>query len=356
MMGQNVPCDSAPGAAVRKYSEAPVFDSQAYIHAWREHLGTGEPWDLTLPDGIAPLMRVQERHCRVPLRVLKPTGTWVNPANVVIPFRSASLDCLFSRLRERRSEWDALEFVVTIDGAPAAEPVLRSLRRHGLRLVRWSDVRRPYIRIENPWEVYYRQRSKNARQDIARRLNKMARLGGMRVECAGGDDGLHALEAFFTLHQKRWGHRGQLSVYTEESSRTFMRTFLARCRPGAWAIYSLFLAERVVATAVELQSGRTFHYYQLAMDPDFSDVSPGKVLVYWMIRDAFQKAFAEVDLGYGADGHSLYKAVWATGEYRMRRFVVTHSLAIAGWLKLEPSVQNLARAVRRRSYAGGLTP
>jgi len=300
-------------------------------------------------------MRVQQRHCRVPLRVLQPTGTWVNPTNVVIPFRSASLDCLLSRLRERRSEWDALEFAVTIDGAPAADAVRHTLRRHGLRLVRWHDARRPYIRIESPWEVYYRQRSKNARQDIARRLNKMARRGGVRVACAGGDDGLHALETFFTLHQKRWEHRGKLSVYTDESSRNFMRTFLSRCRPGAWSVYSLFLAERVVATAVKLQSGRTFHYYQLAMDPDYSDVSPGKVLVYWMVRDAFQKDFAEVDLGYGADGHSLYKAVWATGEYRMRRFLVTHTLAVAAWLKIEPFVQSVVNTLRR-GHAPGANP
>jgi hypothetical protein len=345
-MEQNVPSVSAPGAAVGRDSEQPIFDSQAYIQAWRQHLGAGEPWDLTLPDGFAPLMRVQQRHCRVPLRVLQPTGTWVNPTNVVIPFRSANLDCLFSRLRERRSEWDALEFVVTVDGAPAADAVRHTLRRHGLRLVRWHDVRRPYVRIDGPWEDYYRRRRRSLRGAIAHRVNKMARCGGMRVDFAHRADGLHALETFFQLHHKRWASRGQRSLYAGERYRNFVRSLLATLPADTWRVARLLLGEQVIAASVEFMGARRLHKYVTAMDPDFSAVAPGKMLLFRVLQDAFQNGFAEVDLGPGADGHSSHKAEWATGEYLMRRFLVTDKPAVAVWLKLEPGVTRGAKIVR----------
>ncbi len=325
--------------------EASIFDSLTYIQAWREHLGVGQPWDLTFPDCVAPLILVPERHCRLPLRVLKPTGTLGNPSNVVIPFNRSHLECLLSCLREHKSEWDALEFVVTMNDPTAADSIRHVLKRHALRLIRCNDVRRPYVRIESPWEDYYRKRSKNVRQDITRRLNKMKRSGGMRVECTTGDDGLNALETFFALHQKRWAHRGLSSMYAEKSYCNFMRTFLGRCGSETWWVYSLFLDEQVIAASVELKSGHTLHYHQVAMDPDFSDMSPGKLIVYSILRDAFQKGFAEVDLGYGAEGHSRYKDNWATGEYSMRQFLVTHNLAVAGWLKLGPHLKNIANMV-----------
>ena len=76
-----------PWAWLGEQAGLSIYDSPEWIRASQDHFGMGQPWNVTFPTFVAPLMILPERHYRVPLRVLRPTGTTTAfPSNVVIPF------------------------------------------------------------------------------------------------------------------------------------------------------------------------------------------------------------------------------------------------------------------------------
>lgn len=333
------PRDPPGDAAVLKPS---IFDSALFIRAWHGHLLRSEQaWDLAFPTTVsdrgfaAPLILHRERHLGREIRALRPTA-W-GPAfssSPCIPLDSAHLERLVQHLLGQRYGWDTLELALTLDSLDAAHGILRRLEDDGLHLVRYGHLIRPYVRFGIPWEVYYRQRSKSFRNDITRLFYRMERSGGLRVSCAAGSEAVDALESLFEFHQKRWGRRGQTSHYSRDYERNFMKA-LARegtSDHGLW-VYSLALGEQVIASAASLVEGRRMQYYETSFDPEFSEFSPGKVLVHCIVRDAHEKGFEEVDFGPGIDGHCGYKRWWSNGQYIECRMLFAHSRLVESWLR-----------------------
>jgi CelD/BcsL family acetyltransferase involved in cellulose biosynthesis len=101
-----------------------------------------------------------------------------------------------------------------------------------------------------------------------------------------------------------------------------MQTFCQRlAETRGCAVYSLVSPDRTIAAAVCFMSHRTLHFHHTAFDAEFAELSPGKLLLYFIIRDAFNRGFREVNLGLSKDD---YKYWWSNRERALGRFLVYH--------------------------------
>jgi hypothetical protein len=345
--------EALPWDWIDRHCPRNIYQASVFLKTWLQYRrGRALPWHLVFRgnDGglefVAPLVLLRERHLWATLRVLKPVGWDFLWPGVCVPFARQHLARLRDELLVRRGEWDALEFAtVTADGAPA--PAATDVFAQGGLAVHASyQPGYPYIAITDSWEAYYRARSRNLRKNISWLLGKAGRLG-IRYAYADGADACPALEGLFALHVKRWAARGQRSVYAEEANRAFMDALCRACSPARSAsVHSLVKDGKAIAAAVCLASADVLHFHHTAFDVDHAALSPGKLLLYFIIRDAFQRGLREVNLGLSKDA---YKYWWATGGRTLSRFVVLSDREPAVWL--ERILRSSWRAMKR-SAAG----
>lgn len=111
-----------------------------------------------------------------------------------------------------------------------------------------------------------------------------------------------ALDAVFTLHEKRWSAAGQKGVLQGREIRAFheeaAKGFFNK---GMLGIFTLILEGREIAALYGFKSRGTFYAYIIGYDPEFAQVSPGKLMLLSSVERCIEDGISEFDLMRGAE-------------------------------------------------------
>ena len=139
------------------------------------------------------------------------------------------------------------------------------------------------------------------RTDVRRARNKLAKMPDLRFSMADETSIPADLNEFFRLHELRWGALSDsLQRFHREAAAGFLATGnlkLALLRNGSVAMAAIYA----------FTSGKTIFCYLSGFDPDMAKLSPGAVLLGWVIENAVADGMQKVDFLRHSEG---YKYLW----------------------------------------------
>lgn len=149
--------------------------------------------------------------------------------------------------------------------------------------------------------------------DIHRSSNRLNRAGKVRIERSTD------LEDLFHLHRARWQERDEEGVLADDALQQFHREVATGFEKlGILRLYCLRLDERPLAVIYAFFHNQRAYAYLSGFDPQVSKLSPGTVLLAYVIEDAIWEGLEEFDFLRNPES---YKYKWAATDrptYKVR--------------------------------------
>jgi CelD/BcsL family acetyltransferase involved in cellulose biosynthesis len=253
---------------------------------------------------------------------------------------SESLLALFNWLK-RQPGWHRLE----LNRIPGHVAVLRHFpRAYGpessnlSKILSWLSVNSPLVyrrwhkqhpRIDR--QALERLKSLLEQQNYRRQLKWLQRHGGFAYRCArDAGECLLLLPMLVKLHIRNWEAKGQRSLFLDTENQAFYRYLIDELAPyNAIRMDVLELNGKMIAAHFGFVWDQRIYYYKSCYDPDHSGRRPGKILLAYIIRDAWDSEAMELDL---LNGNEEYKMKYAsdirtTGSLRLYRSRLSAAMA-----------------------------
>lgn len=210
------------------------------------------------------------------------------------------------------------------------------------------------VSLSGGFEAYWSSRSKSLVKNMRRyerRIeddHKEIRL--VRIAHLSDLDG--ATARYAELEAKGWKGETGTAVTTSNEQGRFYQT-VSRCfamTAGA-AVYELWIGDRLAASRMTITTGRTLVILKTTYDESMSRYAPGRLLLYRVIRDGFERnAGGSIEFYTDANADQLS---WATGRRWMRHVSFYRSDALSSLLSLLRAVRLALRPASPTIFASG---
>ncbi len=161
--------------------------------------------------------------------------------------------------------------------------------------------------------------AKKQRHEIRRKTRRAEAVGEVRL-----DDALHPLddvEAFIDLHQRKWGGDGLFpdTPGGAQSRVLFRRLFELHGDDGPLRLTFLSVGGRRIAAGVHFETPGAYLFYNMGIDPDARDLSPGVLLISALVERALAAGVGRLDF---LRGNEPYKYEWGAVDEPIQRLLV----------------------------------
>lgn len=138
--------------------------------------------------------------------------------------------------------------------------------------------------------------------------SRLARAGGAEFEVARSETLPDFLRELFELHTTRWATMNQPGVVQDERVQGFLRLSSRRLlASGCLRLYRMRVQGRTAAVVYSLFQRDTVYCYLQGFDPGFSSLSPGTLLIFFLMQDAVRRGMRRFDF---LRGREPYKQHW----------------------------------------------
>ncbi len=186
------------------------------------------------------------------------------------------------------------------------------------RQYKWSNTvevcsRCPFIEVKNSWEEYYSGISKKIRKELKWLENKLARTAGYELMINKHKVSPELLDEIFSINKARLKEKNKSGWYENEEYYRFISQILNVHENNSNISISIIKIDgKIAAYAIGYIYDNKFNYWNVSIRSEYKGFSPGKVLLYHLIREMHLKRIvAEIDL---LRGQEEYKYKWATGD------------------------------------------
>lgn len=304
--------------------ECPVpFLSIEWMGAWWRQCGGFDRLCVVAvrePQGslvaVAPfylrVSRLQNRGARV-LSLLGNGSMGSEYLNLLVDpwYSRPAIDAITYWVMEQRGEWDYVEFVKGDQDSPIFRTLCERFKSCGMSSCEvWSGVS-PYIRLPRSFEEYLSGVSSNLRYNFRRRRKALEREGKIELHVVQDWPTIQASYGeLLRLHRQRFRQKDEMSDFLDPVAQRFHIEALHRMSAGGMArLFVLRVGGKAIAALYGFSAGKRFSFYQSGMDPDWSRLSVGLVLMGYSIEEAIRSGHDEFDF---LEGDQPYKYQWAT--------------------------------------------
>jgi CelD/BcsL family acetyltransferase involved in cellulose biosynthesis len=329
LIGETLPGDDRD-RAWRRLAElrSNPFLTPDWYRAWLRANPAEEPFAIAWRcegelRGVLPLVRVPKRALALLRFAGARRGDWFTPACDAVDEPAMAVACA-AFLRREKNAWGLL----CLDRVDRQSSWPQALWAHDGGVVAPAQARRtdalPFIEFgDGGYQEYLAGRSRNFRSQLGRRKRRLEREQGLsfRMTTDAGQLGAD-FDAFFRLHDERWGDRGGSSS-AAEGVRAFQREFAAAALERGWL--RLWIAEAGGAPAAAWYGwrvGRRYCYSLSGLSKEYEPLGLGTVLLAHTIEQA------------AAEGAEIYDMMWGEEPYK-RRFETGRRDA-ATWILCRP--------------------
>jgi CelD/BcsL family acetyltransferase involved in cellulose biosynthesis len=160
---------------------------------------------------------------------------------------------------------------------------------------------------------------KKERHEIRRKVRRAAAIGEVRLD--ESPDPLADLDVFIEMHQRKWGAKGLFPpTRGGDQSRVFIRRlFELFGADGPMRLCFLSIGGRRIAAGVHFETSERIYYYNVGVEPDASQLSPGVLLVHASIARAIDRGIGQFDF---LRGNEPYKYEWGAVDEPVQRLLV----------------------------------
>ena len=340
--------DSAPGAALEPCqdmqevqeiwcameAQQPAWDFNATwfsFQTWVSHFNEGAVPVTKMtaggrPVGLFPARITRRTAAGVSFRVLSSLRNqhWGTGYPIIGSEPEQAIRALTFGLT-RRHDWDVLEIGPMNSGCPLVPLLISAGEEANLAPTVCHREDNWRVRISGAWEEYYKARSTNLRQTVARGERKLTALGQVSLEVSTGDPEIsERFSEFCQVEGSGWKGRGGTAIGSDQAAFGFHRDLmLSAAERGTLRLYFVRLNGRAVACVECILYSGVAYGIKMGRDETLAECGLGHVLLKRVLEDLFRtRDIHTFDMMIGGGAHSAYKARWATEkrEYVTLRF------------------------------------
>lgn len=291
------------------------FQQPDFLNIWWSTLGGGE-WDegelwlgLGKRDdgeivGIAPLFFSVGRDGRPSIFIVG--SVEVSDYLDFIVSESAIgefVDALLGSLDvEGPEDWEVLDLYNLPEGSPTVQALQRSAEKRGWRVEKERISPLPFVALGDNWEAYLQALTSKQRKEVKRKLRRVeeypARVSWRIVD---RDSPIEPeIDLFLKLMQNDPGKQTFLTDRMQEFFRHLARTALER---GWLQLAFLEVGGEPAFGYMNFDYDNKLWIYNSGFNPTHYDLSPGWVLMAYLIRWAIDNGRTEIDFLRGDEGY-----------------------------------------------------
>ncbi|MBX7150451.1 GNAT family N-acetyltransferase [bacterium] len=265
--------------------------------------------------GVLPLMlEVRMRKKIFPYRYMVFIGHgMVDYADFVIPHhcpyetRLRIIDSFLKYLFKHHYGWEEIRFDL-IPESSLNLPILTNLlnSKASMTLTQTLNL---FIETKGNWQDFIATKGKDITSDVNRRINKLRRSGSFEFRF----NEAISFESFFDeikrIHIKRQDMLKRNSFYQETGTQNFVfNTMLWTKKENILDYCALLLNDKIIAYMFGFRINAVRYSWNVGFDPDFAELSPGKILLFMWIKEAFENP--EVNEFNFMRGDADFKRKW----------------------------------------------
>ena len=310
-----------------------------------------QAWFQTFADGPATVVTVRAREGLVGvLPLVRSGGTLSSPTN----WHSPSFEILAENPDAVRAlltpVLGARRLSIRFLAPAAAGVIVAEMGAAGyVPRVRQADSL-PVLTITGDWPTFFGSRvSRNLRSTIRRREARLRAAGAWEFEVLDGSEHCERfLEEGFRIEATSWKGGAGTAIVSRPDTHQFYRE-IGRWAAGRGSLRLSFLRleGRAIAFDMGLEEAGRFYSLKPGYDPEFSDLSPGRMLQRFQLERAFEIGLESFDFGGSPNRH---KTQWGP-DLEPRVHVEAFDRSIAGRAALAVHVHGAPLARRGRALA-----
>ena len=161
------------------------------------------------------------------------------------------------------------------------------------------------------YKDYFSQLSKNHKQSLKFRQNKVMK-SGVDVEYVFKRDITEEdMETLATIHVKRqkFLHQknvpGRFSYFADTKKMAFLKDYFCRCNHESKILAYMKFDGSPISYILLMASKNTLFYWNTAFDNDYAFFAPTKLLIHELVKYAFENNFTYLDFLRGSDSYKL---------------------------------------------------
>lgn len=302
-------------ALVSSMKTPSFFCTWEWVYTWLEHFGYSyAPVILFIYDdeelkGILPLaLHISSDFLRA--RTLSYcTSVELSPDHVdLISSDSDAEQCIKSAigfLKAEYHDWDVIRLSLLSEESNIFTATSGKIL--GLTSDICQNSVSPYISINGSFKEFICGIDGNIRNAIIRKQKKL-NAQGFKYGLYEHDEISQGLRDLFHLHELRAKSKNIKSSFTGQKLFDFHADLLMRT-DGEGKPWLRFIGNsgKAISAFYGFSCGDRLFYYQIGLDPDWEQYSPGTILMYEVIKEAFSKGYREFDF---LRGNEAYKMSW----------------------------------------------
>lgn len=292
-----------------------IFCTWEWVYTWWEQFGNAyEPLILfiyhnTELKGILPLaLHKQGSIIERKLSFCGSSELYPDHLDIICSKENAAscLDAVFEFLMSEFKDWDVLDISLLSEGSN----ILSYLNKKDFYFsanVRQASVA-PFITLSGKFDDYMNTFDSKKRYNLKKKHRRLYEQGFKYTADSAISQNHDSLKTLFDLHKQRAEKKNILSTFQGEHLFEFHSSFSQRINKNNW-LWLRFLGneEKIVSAFYGFAFGGHLFYYQLGIDPEWEAYSPGTVLFYEVINEAFSRNYKEFDF---LQGNEEYKSRW----------------------------------------------
>ena len=221
---------------------------------------------------------------------------------IVMDGKEEALNEILNHIFTRNNRWNKIILDQLRKDDSSADDIISYLNKNGRPARRIDSDSCPAMildDIETARKMYYKR-------NITTYVNWYKKQGDFAFNVYNEtDEALRRLDDLFEQHRKRRDLTPFPSLFEDEKTREFFRTFLAAMYPGNWArVFSLTLNGELLALYLNFEYNNTLYLYTTSFNLDYSKRSPGQVVLRYLFDYSVEHNLKQMDF---ARGDETYK-------------------------------------------------
>ncbi len=308
--------------ALESTSTCHPFQSHDFVRLWQTHVGAAEgvrPLLITARDGsrlvgVFPAARRTVRGL--------PVLTWLAGPEVLDygdllfhpDFDAEAIDAFVGHALSLLAQDSpvAMFYFTNVRSDALACPALK--RR--LRVFKLATA--PFLSIQGEFGDYLATRKYTLRSNLDRKLRRMQREGGARLEILEPGHGeIEQTMEHLVRYQRLRFDKGATRTSLFDERQVAFRLAQAASHPDS-RLFRLVWGDRIVAALLHALRGDRLYNITSGFDAECAENSPGSILQRFAIESCFNNGWDVYDFCWGGES---YKYDWASGEVELTTFV-----------------------------------
>lgn len=337
-----------------------VFSTWEWLSNWWKHFGQGRELRILIAEedgqaiAVAPLMCSKYNFARLGnLTKMEFIGNLQSDYNSFILVRK-ELECVklfLNYLLVNHNDWDCLE-LKDVSETTATMGLLRNLSREQPSAEKFEErvtFLCPYIELPNSVEEFLQRMKGDMRRSLRRRMRRLSEQYEVKVKTQNDFGSIkEAMNAFYGLHQKRWGNKGIAGVFAEETLRNFHYDVANQFNENGWLrLHVLTANDKPIASIYSFNYRAKKYEYLTGFDPEFSQYGVGNLLRMHVVEDCIREGIKEYDLMRGDEPYKSFWSIKARKNFEVRLTRKGFFAKIYAWAIRNPTTSTLMQKLRR---------